>query len=327
MAMAMQTGASTSKVLILVGAGLTSSIILKHGRLSEVMATLQELLGNVNTAANISPEKYDMAILSAQIRQLANEIKELTTSNPITIVNGNSNSSGITSYLVPAAAVGAMGYCYMKWKGWSFSDVMYVTKQNMKTAVESVSKQLENVNEALASTRKQLSKKLENLDWKVEEQRQISEKISDSVTMVSVNLSQIGYDVEMIQQMVSGLEVKLEVLEGKQDVTNSGLQYLCQVAGGLKVGSKANALEGPSSRMAIADRPASSITYIDQSTKGLQFLMEEKEECGLTKTTMSTNKADLHNNATNRTSSMKTRIHRSYNVGLPSVKGLLAAEI
>lgn len=35
-------------------------------------------------------------------------------------------------------------------QGWSFSDVMYVTKHNMANAVASVSKQLENVSEALA---------------------------------------------------------------------------------------------------------------------------------------------------------------------------------
>ncbi|CAM8948621.1 unnamed protein product [Rhodiola kirilowii] len=325
--MAMQTGVSSSKVLILVGAGLTSSVILKHGRLSEVIANLQELLGDVN-GAKISPEKFDTAILAAQIRQLASEIRELTTSNPVTILNGNSSSSGLSSYIVPAAAFGAMGYCYMWWKGWSFSDVMYVTKQNMKSAVETVSKQLENVSETLAATKKQLSKKLENLDWKVEEQRQISEKISDSVTMVTVNLSQIGYDVEMIQQMVAGLEVKLEVLEGKQDLTNAGLMYLCQAAEGFKDTSKAKALEGFSSRVAIADRPTSSVTYVDKSTKGLQFLTEEKEPSVLTKTTMNTiKKVDLSDHVTNKTSSMKTRIHRSYNVGLPSMKGLLVADL
>lgn len=35
-------------------------------------------------------------------------------------------------------------------QGWSFSDMMYVTKHNMANAVASVSKQLDNVTEALA---------------------------------------------------------------------------------------------------------------------------------------------------------------------------------
>lgn len=35
-------------------------------------------------------------------------------------------------------------------QGWSLSDVMFVTKHNMANAVATVSKQLENVNEALS---------------------------------------------------------------------------------------------------------------------------------------------------------------------------------
>lgn len=35
-------------------------------------------------------------------------------------------------------------------QGWSFSDIMFVTKQNMANAVANVSKQLEHVSETLA---------------------------------------------------------------------------------------------------------------------------------------------------------------------------------
>ncbi|KAJ6403974.1 hypothetical protein OIU84_012214 [Salix udensis] len=184
--MALQAGVSTSKVLILVGAGLTSSIILKNGRLSELIGQLQEILKGVDQV-ELAPYKYDSALLAAQIRQLAQEIKELTISRPATIYNRNSASNGsFSSYLAPAAALGAMGYCYMWWKDWSFSDVMFVTKKNMANAVATVSKQLENVSETLASTKRHLAKRLENLDWKIEEQIETSKLIaSDVLSMFS----------------------------------------------------------------------------------------------------------------------------------------------
>ncbi|KAJ0052505.1 hypothetical protein Pint_01919 [Pistacia integerrima] len=164
--MALQAGVQTSKVLVLLGAGLTGSIVLRSGRLSELIAQLQELLKGVNEV-EISPFKYDSALLLAQIQQLSQEIKELTLSSPVTIFNGNSSSSGMyikshifplrtgsyASYLMPAAALGAMGYCYMWWKGLSFSDVLFVTKHNMVNAVATVSKQLEHVSEAVAVSR------------------------------------------------------------------------------------------------------------------------------------------------------------------------------
>lgn len=94
-------------------------------------------------------------------------------------------------------------------QGWSFSDVMFVTKHNMANAVATVSKQLENVSETLAvsskigllnfslmifsaflilfcyqnlqSTKRHLTKRLEGLDWKMELQMETSKLIADNV--------------------------------------------------------------------------------------------------------------------------------------------------
>ncbi|CAN6547247.1 unnamed protein product [Malus baccata var. baccata] len=115
--------------------GLTSLIVLGNGQLSDLIAQLQDILEGVNEA-DILPEKFDNAIIKAQIPQLAREIRELTLSRLVTIYNENSSSSGnYASYLVPLAA---MGYCYMWWRDWSFSDVMYVTRHNMANVVEAL---------------------------------------------------------------------------------------------------------------------------------------------------------------------------------------------
>ncbi|KAJ8423204.1 hypothetical protein Cgig2_006757 [Carnegiea gigantea] len=195
--MAMQTGVASSKVLILLGAGLTGSVILKSGRLSDVLLQLQELIKGVNEA-DISSTKIDPVLLAAQTNTMtvlrrAAWILHTTALRPMVTSYVRSNagvhvclypsltSGGYGSYLVPAAALGAMGYCYMWWKGWSFSDVMFVTKKNMANAVASVSKQLDNLSESLATTKKHLSKRLEKLDWKMEELKETSEQILSDV--------------------------------------------------------------------------------------------------------------------------------------------------
>uniref|UniRef100_A0A7C8YDA8 DUF1664 domain-containing protein n=1 Tax=Opuntia streptacantha TaxID=393608 RepID=A0A7C8YDA8_OPUST len=318
--MAMQTGVATSKVLILLGAGLTGSVILKSGRLSDVLLQLQELIKGVNEA-DISSTKIDPVLLAAQIRQLAQEIRELSLSNPITVLNGNSSSGGYGSYLVPAAAVGAMGYCYMWWKGWSFSDVMFVTKKNMANAVASVSKQLDNLSEALATTKKHLSKRLENLDWKMEELKETSEQIFSDVTLVKSNISQIGFDIESIREMITGLEGKLEVLENKQDLANSGVWYLCQVAGGIKEGLDARLLQDVGSKL---DPP--KITCEDDSLKGLQFLADTTAETAVVKPITRARINDLEPASVKNVPYIKTRIHRSYPVGMSLATDLLRAD-
>ncbi|XAR68149.1 hypothetical protein NMG60_11003184 [Bertholletia excelsa] len=324
--MALQTSVATSKVLILVGAGLTGSIILRSGQLSDLISQLQELIKGVNEA-EISPDKYDGALLAAQIRQLAQEIRELTVSRPITIYNGSSTSSGSSaSYLLPAAALGAMGYCYMWWKGWSLSDVMFVTKHNMANAVATVSKQLEHVSEALASTKRHLTKRLENLDWKLDEQKETSKLIANDVGEVKSNLNQIGVDIELLNQMVCGLEGKLELLESKQDMTNSGLWYLCQVAGGIKHGIK----EGLNAKL-FQDVGAklannSTLTYEDEPLKGLQFIVESDEPSEAEKPIINTKEVDVRDNSPKTTSTFKTRIHRSYPVGLSLARDILGSD-
>ncbi|KDP30839.1 hypothetical protein JCGZ_13782 [Jatropha curcas] len=321
--MALQTGVSTSKVLILAGAGLTGSIVLGNGRLSELIAQLQELLKGVDEV-NIMPYKYDSAVLAAQIRQLAQEIKELTLANPVTIFNGNASSSGsFSSYLAPAAALGAMGYCYMWWKGLSFSDVMFVTKQNMANAVATVSKQLENVSETLASTKRHLTKRLENLDWKMDKQIETSKLIANDVDEMKTNLSQIGYDVETIHQMIAGLEGKLQLLESKQDVTNSGLWYLCQFAGGFKDGSGAKVYQEVGAKLANH----SALTNEERSLKGLRFIAEAKELDTVDKPIKHVNKNDLDNLPSGKIKTVKTRIHRSYPVGLSLTRDLIGSGV
>ncbi|KAJ1702487.1 hypothetical protein LUZ63_002266 [Rhynchospora breviuscula] len=272
--MAMHSGAATSKVLIALGtAGLAGSIVLRNGQMSDVLAQILELVKGVNEG-EVSPGHIDMALLAAQIRHLAQEVRDLTASKPVTILTGDSASRGkIASFILPAAAIGAVGYCYMKLKGLSFSDVMFVTKQHMATAVASVSKQLEQVSDALAATKRHLTQRLENLDGKIDEQREVSKAIMNEVNDVKTDLSQIGFDIESIQQMVAALEGKVGLLENKQDVANAGIWYLCQVAGGIKDGIHSKFFEEASEKL----KPSHALTFSEATDKlkGLHILAED----------------------------------------------------
>ncbi|KAM6548433.1 hypothetical protein CsatB_020109 [Cannabis sativa] len=319
--MALQAGMSSSKVLVLVGAGLTGSIVLRSGRLSDLILQLQEILTSVNEA-EISP-KYDSEIIAAQIRQLAQEIRELTLTRPVNIFNGNSSSSGsYASYIMPAAAIGAVGYCYMWLKGWSFSDVMFVTKHNMANAVATVSKQLEDVYEAVAATRRHLTKRIESLNGKLEEEKETTLLISNDVNKVMSNVSQIGVDVEIIRQIMSEMEGRLEVFETKQDVTNLGLWHLCQAAEGFQERVDVKPIQD------VCAKPAknSGIKFEDKSLKGLQFLTESKEPITAKKLTKSTDKDDALNNFIGEKVPLKkTSIHRTYPVGISLTKDFLGS--
>ncbi|KAI3713722.1 hypothetical protein L1987_72308 [Smallanthus sonchifolius] len=236
--MAMQAGMGFSKIVILVGAGYTGTLMMKNGKLSDVLGELQALVKGYEQNQGDEGEGDHADAIAAQVRRLAMEVRQLASSRQITVLNGGTGGN-VTSLVVPAAALGAVGYGYMWWKGFSFSDLMYVTKKNMSTAVSNLTKHLEQVSDALAAAKKHLTQRIENLDGKMDQQVEISKLIRSEVCDVRDDLSQIGYDLDSLNQMVSGLNGKIMTLEEKQDLTNLGVWYLCNKAEGTKMSGKA----------------------------------------------------------------------------------------
>ncbi|XP_022857155.1 uncharacterized protein LOC111378220 [Olea europaea var. sylvestris] len=132
------------------------------------------------------------------------------------------------------------------------------------------------------------------------------------VSKVRSNLNQIGYDINIIHEMVSGLEGKIELLESKQDKTNSGLYYLCQVAENIKGGSNDKKIKDVDTKLLEQSR----VLRIEDRTKGLQFIVGNDESNKMQKTPVKMDDQKLADVPAKNVSNPKMRIHRSYPVGL-----------
>ncbi|CAK7326980.1 unnamed protein product [Dovyalis caffra] len=233
--MAMQTGIGVSRILILAGAGYTGTIMLKNGKLSELLGELQSLVKGVEPGEQADGDSDHSDAIAQQVRRLAMEVRQLASARQITVFNGNSGKMGnVTGLIVPAAAFGALGYGYMWWKGLKFSDLMYVTKRSMASAVSNLTKHLEQVSEALSTAKTHLTQRIQLLDDKMESQKEISKAIQNDVNAASENLTQIGSELWQLQCLVTGLDGKIVSLEEKQDIANKGVMYLCNFVGGKK---------------------------------------------------------------------------------------------
>lgn len=280
--MAAQAGIGFSKFVLLVGAGLTGSILLKNTRLSDILSEIQSLTSRLDKGGQSSHDTSDhVTALAAQVGRIQKELRQLP-SGPI-IVNPNSGQSGnLASLAMPAAMLGALGYGYMWWKGLSFSDFMYVTKHNMANVVTSMTKHLDQVSAALAAAKRHLTQRIENIDEKMDEQKEISKLIKNEVSDVRGDLSQIGFDIEEIQKMVCGLEKKIGMLDGKQDFANVGVAYLCRFVGGDKDGSMTKFLENFPAK---ASKMLPSPVYAEaNSLKGLQYIADTIQSGSFEKT-------------------------------------------
>ncbi|KAL4286940.1 hypothetical protein AHAS_Ahas19G0136400 [Arachis hypogaea] len=227
MAMAMQSGIGFSKILIIAGAGYTSTVLIKNGKLSDLIGELQLLVKGWEKSGDRSEGEGEYAdAIAAQVRRLANEVRQLTSSRPITVLNGGSGESNLSSLVVPAAALGVVGYGYMWWKGISFSDLMYVTKRSMEKAVSNLTKKLQHASDVIADAKKHLTQRIQHLDDKMLKQNELARSIKDEVAGVRSTITNFHDDLGILHYTVGSLDERLATLSGMQDDANQGLAYL-----------------------------------------------------------------------------------------------------
>ncbi|OMO82414.1 hypothetical protein COLO4_23041 [Corchorus olitorius] len=210
--------------------GYTGTVLFKNGKLSDLIGELQAMVKGLEKNGEKSEGSEDML---ATIRALSSEMRQAMSARPITVLNGDSGAK-VTSLIVPAATLGALGYGYMWWKGISFGDLLWVTKRSMSVAVENLTKHLDSVSDALSAAKKHLTQRIQNLDDKMETQKEISKSIQGSVEDARMNLLNIEGDLDELQKLISGLDGKIGSLEYKQDLANAGVWYLCNMVGGKK---------------------------------------------------------------------------------------------
>ncbi|CAA6666210.1 unnamed protein product [Spirodela intermedia] len=208
--MAMQSGIGLSKILIFIGAGYTGSIVLRNGKLSDILGDVQVLVKGLENSKESSHKDSESSHLS-------NQVFHRHSFPWITILVASLKREykfPISPLIVPLASLGALGYGYLWWKGYSLTDLMYVTKRNMANAVSSMTKHLDQVSSALAAAKRHLTQRIENLDGKVDEQNS--------------RLKEIKYEVTDANGKLGKMDGKVNSIEVKQDLACQGVLYLCQ---------------------------------------------------------------------------------------------------
>uniref|UniRef100_A0A0D9UXN0 DUF1664 domain-containing protein n=1 Tax=Leersia perrieri TaxID=77586 RepID=A0A0D9UXN0_9ORYZ len=221
-----QVGMGLGRIVLLAGAGLAGSVAIRNGgNLSGILAELQVLRDKDAGGSGGGSTVTDALLKSVQ--ELTVDVRKITSEAAVVYVDAA--GKGVASSLVaPAAAAGALGYGYMRWKGISISSVMYVTKQNMANAVARMTKHLEQIQGTLADAKNKLTRRIKHLDDRLDQQRQISEQIRDEVTGARMTLQGIGSEMQKMKEVARGLDGKLDSIEATQNYSLAGVMYLVQ---------------------------------------------------------------------------------------------------
>ncbi|GKU99396.1 hypothetical protein SLEP1_g12254 [Rubroshorea leprosula] len=272
MALAPHLSQGIAKYLYIFGAGYVTTVLIHNGKLSDLLGELQSLVKRIEKSGDESDDYSDA--IAAQMHRLGMEVRQLASAGQITLLNGGSGGN-LIPLLVPAAAIGVLGYGYMWWKGMSYKDLLWITKHNVTTAVENLSKHLESVSDALSKAKKHLTKRIQKLDDRMETQTEISRNVQANVEATSNTLSDSKYHLGELQYLIFGLDGKVDSVETKQDFTSICVHYLVQKFGAEKIQIPSNLQE----QLKLSTNSHNLLQHSrTPSSKGLKFIVDSSTE-------------------------------------------------
>ncbi|CAL5415622.1 unnamed protein product [Camellia sinensis] len=233
--MAMQTSMGLSKILILVGAGHTSTILVKNGKLSDILCEIQKL-----KELSSSPMGSTISLSRSPKR------KEIVSTSQSPTISKNGRAFPRRKLLkfrfselgYPVDAISLCFYWHSLVKGMEKNGESSESDFDVSDAIASQHMRCVSNMTSLIVPAAAVGALCYGCMW----WKSVSEALA--VTDIRGDLSQIGFDLDALQRMVSGLDGKICSLEDKQlivftedhkDLANLGVLYLCNFVDGRKV--------------------------------------------------------------------------------------------
>ncbi|OEL30490.1 hypothetical protein BAE44_0008491 [Dichanthelium oligosanthes] len=186
------------KVAIVIGSGIVGTV-LTGGE-----ASLPDFRDVISGAFKSDYSSNQML----QVNYLREELQMLSKSNHVAIVTVDGRP-GPGAYGITAVVIGAIGYLFIRWKGWKLSDMMFVTKRGLSDACNVVGKQVDQVSESVNAAKRHLAGRIDRVDCSLDECQEITEATKKEVTIIHGDLSAFQKDMETVHLVVRNLETKL----------------------------------------------------------------------------------------------------------------------
>uniref|UniRef100_A0A0D9Y202 DUF1664 domain-containing protein n=1 Tax=Oryza glumipatula TaxID=40148 RepID=A0A0D9Y202_9ORYZ len=178
------------KIVIVIGSGIVGTLLTS---------------GEAKIAL---PDFRDVLSGAFKVNHLREELQLLSRSNQVAIVTVDGRP-GPGAYGITAVVAGAIGYLYIRWKGWKLSDLMFVTKRGLSDACDVVGKQLEHVSENVNAAKRHLAGRIDRVDCTLDECQEITESTRKEVTVIHEDISAFQEEMQSVHLVVRTLETKL----------------------------------------------------------------------------------------------------------------------
>uniref|UniRef100_A0ACD5Y849 Uncharacterized protein n=1 Tax=Avena sativa TaxID=4498 RepID=A0ACD5Y849_AVESA len=262
------------KIAIVIGSGIIGTLVTggdpgKLPDLRDVLSVSFKFMTKQDKKEGSSTTSPHTDQLLSQVNYLREQLRVLSDQKqvPHIIING---IPGPGAYGLTAIAVGAIGYLYIRWKGWKISDLMFVTKRGLSDACNVVGKQLDQVSESVHASKKHLSGRIDRVACSLDECHEIIEATGNEVTVIHGDLSAFQEEIQSVHLVVRTLETKLGRLAYTQDHTTRGIHELCEFTKRLDRSPKTDTLKVTSSTPLPAIESSEGVTRTASLPSGLE---------------------------------------------------------
>ncbi|KAM3346946.1 hypothetical protein ACQJBY_021122 [Aegilops geniculata] len=252
------------KIAIVIGSGIIGTMVT--GGDGSKLPDLRDVLSfsfkfmkqdKKEGSSNASPQND---LLLSQVNYLRDQLQALSREAQCPQIINVNGGPGAGAYGLTFIAVGAIGYLYIRWKGWKISDMMFVTKRGLADACNVVGKQLDQVSESVHASKKHLAGRIDRVDCSLDECHEIIEATGKEVTVIHGDLSAFQEEIQSVHHVVRTLESKLGRLAYTQDHTTRGIHELCEFTKRLDRSPKADTLKVTASTPLPAIESSEGIT-------------------------------------------------------------------
>lgn len=166
--------------------------------------------------------------LAEQVERLSGEVSR-ANGRPVVVYGGAEGAAslwdvgGLAGWTVLAFGVGTAVYYVCVWRDVSLRDFMWVSRKAFSSTVQGINAGMKNVNAAVAAIRAELTEKLRSLEFSVDGVR------TDLSKKIEAEVSEVKEGVDGVQDMLHGVNDRMELLDGKLDTATSGIFALVRV--------------------------------------------------------------------------------------------------
>mmetsp|Transcript_31839 Transcript_31839/g.38526 ORF Transcript_31839/g.38526 Transcript_31839/m.38526 type:complete len:301 (+) Transcript_31839:135-1037(+) len=204
------TGTIARQAVLVFTAGygvlmFTENKELVSDAIAEITSVLVRTVSGARTSGT-GGQGGDLTVnqLTLQVDRLSDEVRRLAARG-ITVVHSGEGGGRASSLIVPGAVgLGAAAYC--KWKGYSLSDLMYVTKSGLKSGLTSVSA-------TITKVKNELNARIEEVSVRLNDNLEYSRRIEGKV--------------DGAQKQLEDVSDRLENNSDKLDFAVGGIGLLC----------------------------------------------------------------------------------------------------